>query len=109
MPNCRHAMRAHLGHPNMNPRVLLWAKANGVDFMKLQRDRVEDPLYEVNGVPWTIEFTQWTQARWREFYKQCHGNEHMLIECCGSAAEDGRFDRWLYKQVTGEEWEDVQP
>ena len=95
-----------LGYPDMNPRVLLWAKAHDIDPMLLQRESRDEPMYMVGDCPWTVEFSLWIQNKVGEFRELCHGNRHPM-ECCAGSMTFGQFDRWLYKEVTGEEWDDV--
>jgi len=98
----RAKQREELGHPNINPRVQLWAKKMGIDVMDLQRESPDDPMFKVGNSPWTIEYSFWIRGQFKLFYRKCHGT-HEMGECCAAAAVDGRFDKWLYKLVMGGE------
>lgn len=83
----------------VNPRVLLWAQAEGYGIDSVL-ERLDNPEAETPRTPkgqlWTVEFMAWVQARWREFHTTQHGagDHHDCITCRG-ATEDGSFDRWL--------------
>ena len=91
-------LAAELGHPGMNPRVILFAKDLGFDPMNLQRESIADPQYEVEGAPWTLVYKSWVKNKRREFHIRCHGDEE-VAGCCASAMIDGSFDQWLLTVV----------
>jgi len=82
----------------VNPRMVCWAKANDIDLEPLlNRDPDEDIPCLDSGLPWTVEFLQWIQGKWRTFHvKKLHGL-HSYHEClaCTVAATNGDFDIWL--------------
>jgi len=79
-----------------NPRVVLWASLFGIPLEKLVRENEDDDLYQVNGMPWTVEYAIWMSDRWGDFYNECHGTRRQG-ECCRTA----KFDAWLEKRVEG--------
>ena len=90
----------------INPRVVLWAEAEGVDLKPIREglgDRQADTPKLPNGQLWTVDFMAWTQARWGEYHQELHGSgsHHECVECHMSGL-DGRFDSWLHVWVRGE-------
>jgi len=88
---------------DVNPRVLLWARAEGYGIDTVF-DRIGKPGAAVprtpNGTPWTVEFIEWTQKRWREFHLLHGRGSHHDCIVCSTATTDGSFDAWLETWVT---------
>lgn len=78
-----------------NPRVVLWAKVQGIDLKLLERGDNGD-LYRPDGTtPWTVLFSQWVQRKWRDFHCLCHGTPERGECCAGGPDTQRRFDEWL--------------
>lgn len=80
----------------MNPRVLAWLKAVGLEPAAIVRRAGEDvPIVEVAGERnlWTVHYMGWIGARWREWavwHHQSNGDHRAVLR----AGYDD-FDEWL--------------
>lgn len=87
------------GTSTMNPRFLLWARANGHDPQSvLSSDDGETT--RIDGTPWTILFMAWMSERWREWATEIgfNGNQRAALSSGHTHAE---FDLWLSEKVVG--------
>lgn len=83
-----------------NPRFVLWCRSRGLEPEALGPFGVGAPtLIEDEGhvVPWTMVFSLWIQARWRD-WRGLPQNKHRDRVVVDSDAEG--FDAWLTGEVT---------
>lgn len=96
--------------PNLNPRFVCWAfsrNAHPYDFTRVERGEPDDDviLVEDRGsrLPWTIVYSQWIMARWREwgtelgFKRDGHHEAYEVAQLNGHPAEE--FDAWLRRKT----------
>jgi hypothetical protein len=85
----------------MNPRVLLWLKATGLTAADIAPDAVTGDTARLDGMPWTIRFTQWCLSRWTEWAGTLGFTEgarpHDTALLSGHTSEE--FDLWLAARV----------
>jgi hypothetical protein len=84
-----------------NPRVLLWARVRGIEEELIKHGTGGDP-YRVDGLPWTVVYSQWVRDMWKDFHCLCHGTPERGECCAGDADTHRRFDEWLSAQCQGE-------
>ena len=83
-----------LGTGMWNPRVVLWAEAQGIELENLKRDLGEG-LYCVGQTPWTVCFSQWIQGKWCEYRALCTHVPNWKEPCCNHCYNQEKFDTWL--------------
>lgn len=83
----------------MNPRVVAWARVHGIDLALLVREDPEADLFRVDGLPWTILFSEWITAKWREWRKLCTHVPDMKRPLCDHCHNHEKFDAWLQGQT----------
>lgn len=78
----------------MNPRVLLWLAAAGLAPADIARRSGEDvPRVTVGGERnlWTVHYTCWIGARWREWARTKGFRDPVAAQLAGHVD----FDEWL--------------
>lgn len=79
----------------LNPRVVHWARAQGIDLEVLVADpNASLPSYS-DGAPWTVHFIIWIQERWRAWATELGYRDHRVALASGHTHAD--FDTWLEK------------
>lgn len=86
------------GSPNpkaWNPRVIAWAEAHDVDPHDLVRDDPEDDLFRIERTPWTVLFSEWITAKWREWRAPCTHKFTREQPFCPHCNNHDEFNAWL--------------
>ena len=91
----------------MNPRVLLWLRAIKLAPADISRKGEDVPEVSVNGflLPWTIHYSEWIQARWREWRGSLGYPTKGLTpwhRALAGGHTGAEFDAWLEESVWDE-------
>jgi len=77
-----------------NPRVMAWARSRGVNHTRLVREDPDKDQFLVDGLPWTILYSEWIMRKWREWWTLCPLSSPAGLEHYFDA--EG-FDAWLQR------------
>jgi hypothetical protein len=84
----------------VNPRVLLWLKANGLTPDSIARRSGEDVRQVVidgHRNLWTVHYIAWIDRRWREWAASLGFNTQRDAVLSGHTHDE--FDAWLERKV----------
>lgn len=99
----------HPTPPKYNPRWVLWLRTQGEtpETFKV-RTTPDAEITQIDGLPWTIVYSEWIRARWREWAATI-GFKHGCVStqlpweralAAGHTQED--FDHWLEERVNAQ-------
>lgn len=97
---------ADFAPPEYNPRWLLWLRTIGETPATFKvRTTPDGEITKIDGLPWTIVYSEWVRARWREWAAELgfttgdasHRLPWERALASGHTQED--FDRWLGQEV----------
>jgi len=78
---------------NMNPWVVAWARTKNIEPATLIRTSLDDDLACVGNLPWTILYSEWIQAKWKEWRSWCPDPSGQT--CFGHCHDSQSFSAWL--------------
>ena len=92
--------------PELNPRFVHWAISRGehpYDTVSATERGIDEEIRRIDGVPWTVAFTQWIRAMWTEWaiglgYRR-EGMYHPHEVALASGRRHEVFDEWLSRKV----------
>jgi|PlaIllAssembly_1097288.scaffolds.fasta_scaffold123619_5 hypothetical protein len=79
----------------INVRVVAWARTRGIDPTLLVRMIPDEDQYMVDGLPWTIPFSEWIRAKWDEWWKLCPSP---YSKTCAHCYNHEAFNAWLQEK-----------